>query len=153
MTTKTCTKCSTSKDISKFAKQAKGKHGVTSVCKECKREYNRDHYAPGSEAHTNKLQYLRDYRQQVKEQVFAHYGKQCACCGEDEPIFLTLDHMNNDGADHRRELLPGTPRGASADAVWRWVVKNDFPDTFQILCFNCNCGKQANGVCPHQAKD
>jgi hypothetical protein len=30
-------------------------------------------------------------------------------------------------------------------------VKNAFPDTITLLCFNCNCGKGRNkGVCPHK---
>jgi hypothetical protein len=35
--------------------------------------------------------------------------------------------------------------------VLRYIIKNNYPDDFQILCANCNWGKQLNGgVCPHQ---
>lgn len=34
--------------------------------------------------------------------------------------------------------------------MYRWAILNGFPDELQLLCFNCNCGRQRNGgVCPH----
>jgi len=74
-------------------------------------------------------------------------GYKCACCGETEPKFLSIDHINNDGAKHKREFNLRT-----GDEVYRWLVKNGFPPGFQVLCMNCNWGKRFNGnVCPHVA--
>ena len=92
----------------------------------------------------------REYHQKktkpLREQVLAHYGGVCACCGETEPLFLTIDHVNNDGAKHRKEV--------ASNHLAKWLVDNDFPEDFQILCFNCNCGRQRNGgVCPHHNKN
>lgn len=83
------------------------------------------------------------------EIVFA-YGSKCNCCGETIPEFLTIDHINNDGADHRRELF-GDRIGHGTGAFYRWIKKNNFSkENLQLLCFNCNCGKYRNkGVCPH----
>lgn len=65
----------------------------------------------------------------------------CACCGEDELTFLTIDHINNNGAEHRRNIKKN---------LYDWLIQNDYPEGFQILCFNCNCGKYRNGgKCPH----
>ncbi len=73
------------------------------------------------------------------------YGGCCACCGESNPIFLTLDHINNDGATKRKTLKAGSP-------TYRRLKKDGYPKTdFQLLCWNCNCGKQRNGGhCPHK---
>ena len=80
-------------------------------------------------------------QQRYRSAVLDHYGRTCACCGEDEERFLCVDHINNDGAAHRAMVGTG---------VNRWVVKNGYPEGFQILCFNCNVGRQLNkGVCPH----
>jgi hypothetical protein len=66
----------------------------------------------------------------------------CVCCGEKEVRFLTIDHINNDGKNHRKEI-----RGQIAV----WLKKNNYPQGFQTLCFNCNCGKSINkGICPHK---
>jgi len=84
------------------------------------------------------------YYEKWKKVVFDHYGNDCSCCGEDEPKFLTIDHVENDGAAHRKEVAPGS-------TLFRWIIKNDFPETFRILCFNCNSGRYHNGgVCPHE---
>lgn len=84
------------------------------------------------------------YLQRLKSRVIAAYGGQCACCGESEPAFLTIDHVNEDGAKHRREI--------KTNRVYSWLEKHDYPqEGFQLLCFNCNCGRRINGgVCPHQ---
>ena len=79
----------------------------------------------------------------LRVMVMAHYGNRCACCGETEYTFLTLDHVNNDGAAHRLVV-----NGAE---LARWTKKNGYPDTIQILCWNCQMGKQFRGVCPHVA--
>ncbi len=78
-------------------------------------------------------------------QVIAHYGGNCACCGETEPMFMEIDHINNDGKEHRIAI------GHSARALVNWLIKNDYPDGFQLLCSNCNQGKKRNGgICPHK---
>jgi hypothetical protein len=83
----------------------------------------------------------------IKEKVFEIYGEKCACCGELEKSFLTIDHINNDGATHRKEI------GNGGDRILRWLRKNNYPEGFQILCWNCQWGKvKNNGVCPHQVR-
>ena len=47
--------------------------------------------------------YARDARRRLSEAVFAIYGGACACCGEREFRFLTLDHIENNGSKLRRE--------------------------------------------------
>jgi hypothetical protein len=61
-------------------------------------------------------------------------------------MFLTVDHMNDDGAEHGRRLGSSHRRN-----IYRWLVINGFPEGFQILCWNCNSGRQRNGgICPHR---
>lgn len=79
--------------------------------------------------------------------IYEHYGNglvQCSCCGEKEVRFLSVDHINQNGADHRREIGGGH--------LYNWLVKNNFPEGFQILCLNCNHGRFLNaGICPHKS--
>lgn len=86
----------------------------------------------------------RNRRARLKAAVYLAYGGAvCACCGENEPTFLSLDHVNNDGYNHRKTLQTG-------EQIWRWIIDNGFPDGFQILCMNCNHSKSRNGgVCAH----
>jgi len=85
----------------------------------------------------------------LKNRVFDHYGRSCACCGENIFRFLCIDHINNDGNSHRKlmDLAGGTQ-------FYSWLEKNGFPPEFQTLCYNCNQGKhQNNGVCPHKEQN
>lgn len=95
--------------------------------------------------YNNKAEYLRALRFSRKEQVLNHYGKFCNCCEEQNPLFLSIDHKNNDGHKERKG------RGGSSDQIIRNIIKANFPNTYQILCYNCNMGKARNsGTCPHE---
>lgn len=84
------------------------------------------------------------YYRKLQDTVFNRYGNKCACCGESEKTFLSIDHKNNDGAHHRKKIGIG-------HILFRWIIDNDFPDTLQLLCCNCNIGKYRNGgICPHE---
>jgi hypothetical protein len=87
----------------------------------------------------------KEIRERNKDLCFAAYGGAvCACCGETTRKFLTFDHINNDGAAHRKS-------DPSAGNLVNWLKTNDFPEGFQVLCFNCNYGKKVNGgICPHK---
>ncbi len=111
-------------------------------------EYQRDYAAKNAE----KLRaYQRAWRAErhgiLRAAMLAAYGGKCACCGETEPKFLELDHIFNDGAEHRR-------RYGHADAEWIALHRAGWPkDRHQLLCSNCNRGKlRNNGVCPHAAR-
>ena len=84
-------------------------------------------------------------RKQIKIQILKHYGNICKCCEETIFEFLTIDHIKGDGAKHNKEIK----KGNSAITLYKWLIKNNFPDGFQILCFNCNITKGLYGKCPH----
>jgi hypothetical protein len=93
--------------------------------------------------------HTKRFRRRCRRKVLEHYGKVCACCGEAEERFLTVDHINNDGYIHRRKV--DGKRTIIGSCMTAWLVKNNFPEGFQILCFNCNLGRAANGgICPHK---
>lgn len=85
--------------------------------------------------------YIKEYRKKAREKVFLHYGSRCVCCNETKIEFLTIDHINGGGRQHRKKI------GVTID---NWLVANDFPRGFQILCFNCNQAKAIYGECPHK---
>ena len=90
---------------------------------------------------------VREYAALLKNEVFMAYGGwRCACCGESERAFLSLDHVNNDGFKDR---VNGRK---SSNYSYRQIKKAGFPSgIYQVLCMNCNFGKHMNnGVCPHK---
>ena|SRR5688572_18963266 len=80
----------------------------------------------------------------LRAEMLTAYGGACSCCGERQPLFLDLDHVNNDGAEHRREVGNNTQ-------VMLQLKAQGWPKVrVQLLCCNCNQGKARNGgVCPH----
>jgi len=92
------------------------------------------------------------HRHKYRMIVLVHYGgnpPKCACCGESEIKFLTIDHINNDGAKQWREK--GFNPRLRSSYIADYLITNNFPEGFQVLCYNCNCGKaKNNGVCPHK---
>lgn len=77
----------------------------------------------------------------IKKQVIENYGGCCATCKENQPEFLVIDHINNDGAEDRRN------RGLFGLKMYRWLIKNGCPiDEYQLLCSNCNWKKQLNNI-------
>lgn len=100
--------------------------------------------------HTRKaLAYQKKWEMQrrakLKAEMIVAYGGRCACCGQDEPAFLQLDHVYNDGADERRKFRHLTQFFADLKSRG-WPT-----DRYQLLCANCNFGKLLNdGVCPHK---
>jgi len=86
----------------------------------------------------------------LKMKVFNHYTNfniKCNCCGENMIEFLSIDHVNNDGAEHRKKVHSGS-------SLYYWLINNNYPSGYQILCMNCNFakGKDKDHICPHRRK-
>jgi len=90
----------------------------------------------------------RIYSLERRKKVLFHYGgnsPKCACCGESIFEFLTIDHINhNIKKQHKRKI------GSHGQHLYAWLIRNNFPKGFQVLCWNCNSAKGKTGKCPHQ---
>lgn len=85
----------------------------------------------------------KQYNIKLRNEVILEYGGKCVCCSINEPEFLSIDHVFNDGVEHRKIIGLGS-------RIYRWLRKNNFPKgRFQLLCFNCNAVKGAYGACLH----
>jgi hypothetical protein len=101
----------------------------------------------------------RNYRERIKDElhmrekerrhlqrvaVLSHYSGgeiKCACCGETNLEFLTIDHINGGGSKFRKSK-PGT-------SIYYWLKKSGFPEGHRVLCQNCNAALGHYGYCPH----
>jgi len=100
--------------------------------------------------------YQTTKNRESKLRVFQHYSKlhngsdvpRCACCGVVDMEFLTLDHIDKNGREHRAEVeAQGFAKGAG---MYLWIEKNGYPEGFRVLCWNCNCSRGIHGYCPHE---
>ena len=80
------------------------------------------------------------------EALEAYGGAFCACCGENELLMLTLDHIAQDGADRRRE------GEGSGSKVYGKLRRLGYPSGFRVLCRNCNFAVYfaPDHLCPHR---
>ena len=92
----------------------------------------------------------QDYRIRLKNDAFNAYGGikySCEHCPEKTGNieFLTIDHINGGGNDHRRQI------GRGGVSIYRWLKNNQYPSGYRVLCYNCNAARYHNGgICPHQ---
>lgn len=98
------------------------------------------------ENHAKYNERKRRKRKEQRQQVISHYGGICTCCGLDDLDVLSIDHINGGGNRHRRII------GDSSYQMYKWIIKNNYPEDFQVLCMNCNLAK-AHGVCPHESQN
>jgi hypothetical protein len=76
-----------------------------------------------------------------RKAVIEALGNKCACCGETEYEFLTLDHVKGGGQKHRTEM---------GGKLWSSILNEGCPgDKYRVLCFNCNMSLAHSGYCPH----
>ena len=110
--------------------------------------------ARGKERYYETIDYQKtrkhEFNKALKQEVFNHYGGKCYCCGETILSGLTLDHINQDGAAHRREIQKDSTGKGTAGRMWKWAKKHNYPDIFRVACWTCNSMAFYNqGVCPH----
>ncbi len=161
--------CKQELPLEMFGKNKSKKDGLQASCKSCKKQedqrYQQNH---ASKIKQVKHQYYLENREAVAErtalyskanrvranawgaaakqrlrlEVFARYSEDnnCVCCGFDDPRSLSIDHINDNGADHRRSIGLA---GRGGYDFYRWLKQNGYPDGFQVLCSNCQFKKRA----------
>jgi len=122
--------------------------------------YSKEYYQKNraKKRETSRRSYLRHRKMRLARQkekhaknrqlVLLHYSKgemKCSCCGCVDEWALSIDHIENDGANERKRL--GKPSG---NPFYRWLIAEHFPRGYQVLCRNCNWGKRVYGECPHR---
>ena len=85
------------------------------------------------------LQHRRYYRR-LRLEVLAHYSlaeePECIRCGTNDIDVLQIDHIDNNGSQHRKIAGHGVH-------LYLWFKRNGYPEGFQIMCANCNLKKKA----------
>ena len=96
--------------------------------------------------------------------ILLHYSKYisnsnipcCNCCGENSHVdFLTIDHIaGKNQMDSEPKLIKlGYSSKLKGKGLINWIMENNYPKGFQILCHNCNVAKGLIGndnTCTHE---
>ena len=143
------------KDYKYLCKSCAQKQNNSSAHREWERKYQKKHRKEIN-AHRNEkyhsdplwrayqLEKRRKADRKRKQMIIDHYGGKCVCCDEVLIEFLSIEHPNNDGASHRKRLRE------QGTTLYLWLIKNNFPEGYQVMCMNCNTSKGFYGYCPHQ---
>lgn len=76
----------------------------------------------------------KERRKENKIKVFAAYGgAKCNICGNIDFDVLVVDHIKGGGCKHRRSFS-----SYAGQVIYNWLIKNNFPEGFRILCRNCD---------------
>lgn len=87
-----------------------------------------------------------EYRFKLKVAAISYYSlgsMACGSCGFSTDIdALCLDHIDNDGAAHRKELGCGSRGSPSGTTIYERLKAKGWMPGLQVLCFNCNTIKE-----------
>lgn len=152
---KRCRRCLTIKVLAEFNIRNREREWYKHWCRDCEKAHFHQYYRKNQAV---MQQRARDYFQEWKlvrfQAVLDALGSVCACCGENDPTFLTVDHIQNDGwKDRIRKDGTKHPTRRSGRALWSKIRNEGYPkDRYRILCFNCNCGRERSKdkKCPHE---
>lgn len=114
------------------------------MCKVCGKEYEAVNSLQTCSPECREILSLKRNRENVhrytmmmKDKFFEHYGSECAMCGEKSKDVLTIDHINDNGAEHRKKV------GDSTYNVVLDLERRGWPENeVQTLCYNCNNKKK-----------
>jgi hypothetical protein len=130
---RTCSKCL--KKRAHFAQIRKKKFKKLGICVDCSNKVKKHHIRC-----EKCLQIVRDsgkkYDLKKKKECLIKYSKgKCCCkyCGIKDLRVLTIDHINNNGASHRKKIK---------DKIYEFLIKRKFPTGYQVLCINCQWIKE-----------
>ena len=135
---KLCARCGEIKPYAEFHIRNRANRKYQSKCKSCCRFMRETAYGDKERIRS------RQRWTEIIGEVVTAYGGRCECCGESEPLFLEIDHINGGGRKHTASIGRGK--------FYRWLKQNNFPkDGLRLLCANCNRGRWRNGgTCPHK---
>jgi hypothetical protein len=89
----------------------------------------------------------RSQRQTLRLAALAYYGgipPRCFCCFNGFTDHLTVAAMDG-------EILFGTT-GRTGTALYRKLAREDYPEGYRVLCWNCLMSRSLYHACPHEAE-
>lgn len=168
---KKCYKCQQELGLEFFGKNKSKADGLATECRSCKSQQDKKYYLENrdlirkkdheyylknkEQIYDNTFKYqktnphkVKEYslasRVKIKTDVLAHYSQgslKCKHCNCDDLTVLTIDHIDGNGSDHRKEIF-GSNKSGGGCRFYFWLKRNGFPEGFQVLCFNCNFRKR-----------
>jgi len=105
------------------------------------KNWNKEWYAKHAELSRKRC---REANRERRRKILLHYSNNtltCKLCNFSDVRALCLDHINNNGAEERRRSKKPT-----GNSFYSYLIKQGFPEGYQVLCANCNMIKEDERV-------
>ena len=107
-------------------------------------KYKKKRYHTDPAFREERKRLAKQWRNKQKLAIFTHYTKgtmkcQCTKCDVTGINFLTLEHKNGGGTQHRKRM--------AKTAIYKSIIDDNYPDEYTVLCWNCNCSRGQFGYC------
>lgn len=133
MKTKYCPKCSTTKPIDQFHKNASRSDGHAGYCSSCVRNYDASVYGPEKLARMRVSK--RSGKLRAKEAVYQYLSTHpCVDCGEADIVVLEFDHVRG---EKTFGISVGMRLGYAVETIMAEISKCD------VRCANCHKKRHA----------
>jgi hypothetical protein len=125
--------------ISKYCKPIKNaKVKARKISQEWYKKNGKEHYVKNRKKYLEKA---KIYAETIKIKAMSVIGRvECTICGESNIKFLTIDHINNDGNEDRRNGF------ASHGRLYSSIKNGSYPEdslkNLRVLCYNHNFGRR-----------
>ena len=127
MQTKICYSCKKEFELNEtnFARHIRKKDGFQAQCRECQKEYKKNHYDQNKQKYVDKAK--RNKEKSKRKFLDWLKDKQCADCGNNDIRVLEFDHVRGE-----KEYNISQKAGLSLEVLLKEIEKCD------IVCANCH---------------
>lgn len=126
---KKCTKCLLEKNESEFSTNKQKKDGLNYKCKECQKEYFKEHYTKNKQYYIDKAAEQKKHNIEINKKIKADAKKDgCVFCGENHPAVLDFHHINKNSKYKDIAKMRENPPTQLKKEIKKCIV----------LCSNCH---------------
>jgi hypothetical protein len=134
---KICSTCNKNKNINNFAINKSKKDGLNGKCKECQREYLKEHYKKNKQYYIDKASESHRKTIEIKRQLIIDAkSKGCSRCGEKHIACLDFHHLKD------KEF--GIAKGKFSKGID--TLKKEL-NKCEVICSNCHRKLHWNDPC------
>ncbi len=124
-----CYRCGQVKPVNCFAWRRKGRNQHDSLCRPCRSEYGKEHYAANRQLYIDRARTQKDKLRLDRALYLIEYftSHPCVDCGERDPIVLEFDHVRD------KAFAIG---GKLCTRNWRSILSEI--EKCEVVCANCH---------------
>lgn len=132
-----CKGCNIEKSLDEFSIKKYNKKGIPnyqSLCKECNKSYQKEHYSKNKDIYRSRASSYKDELRKLHTENLIEYFKNhhCVDCGESNPLVLEFDHIKDKEYNVSRMTVSHT---------WENIL-NEISKC-EVRCANCHKKKTA----------